>query len=201
MILSRFFLNLDSPDARRDLGNPYDLHRTLSTRLLSGNRGLWRLEETQVLLLSSQEPQWDQVPSHYLSGTPASKTYPVDQMNLKGRRFYFRLKANPTKAIKDGSKPKQRGKRVQLVRDDHKRDWLSHQGARFGFRVLDVTISDTRDLRFKKKRGQPEITLGTCVFEGLVVVEDENLFRKCLGEGVGRGKSFGMGLMSIAPAT
>jgi CRISPR system Cascade subunit CasE len=200
MILSQFQLSMSCPEARRDLSNPYEMHRTFSTRLLSGKRGLWRLEDTNVLLLSDTQPDWSEVSTEYLRGTPRSKSYPVSELKLQGRRFYFRLKANPTKSIKEGRERKERGKRVQLVTDEHKQDWLLAQASRHGFSVSDFTCTPTKNLRFRKKKGQPEITLGFCTFEGVLTVDDVEKFRACLEEGLGRGKSFGMGLLSIAPA-
>lgn len=199
MILSRFELNLDCREARRDLGNPYEMHRSLA-RLLSNSRCLWRLEDKNVLLLSEVTPDWSHLESEYFQGRPHSREYPVEKMKLEGRRLRFRLLANPTKSIKEGLDKKSRGKRVQLVKEADLLEWLSRQGERWGFSVESVTCSGTRDLRFRKKRGQTPVVLGTCTFEGLLVVNDAPAFRAALQQGLGRGKAFGLGLLSVAPA-
>lgn len=50
----------------------------------------------------------------------------------------------------------------------------------------------TRTVRTKKT-----ITLLSVTFEGLLTVTDELCFRQTLLEGLGRGKAFGMGLLTV----
>jgi CRISPR system Cascade subunit CasE len=57
----------------------------------------------------------------------------------------------------------------------------------------------TRTVRFHKKVGQPEVVLGTCLFEGTLQVVREEPLKRALCEGIGPGKAFGMGLLSVAP--
>ena len=199
MILSRFELNLNCREARRDLSNPYEMHRSLS-RLLSNSRCLWRLEDRSVLLLSESAPDWDNLDKTYFQGRPSSRPYPVEKMMLDGRRLQFRLLANPTKSIREGMGKNSRGKRVQLVKEADLMDWLSRQAARSGFALESVTNSGNHDLRFRKKRGQSAVVLGTCLFEGVLRVQEADIFREALSQGLGRGKAFGLGLLSVAPA-
>lgn len=198
MHLSSFELNLDHKDARRDLGNPYEMHRTLA-RLVDGGHALWRQEGERVLLLSESEPQWAVLSSDYFATPPGSKPFPLDNLKLAQRRLRFRLQANPTKSIKEGIQRPNRGKRVQLIKDQDLLHWLSRQGERCGFEVLDATPSQVRDLRFRKQRGQTEVVLGSCTFDGILAVKDDKLFRAALRQGLGRAKAFGLGLLSIAP--
>ena len=44
------------------------------------------------------------------------------------------------------------------------------------------------------------MTFGDVVFEGRLVVTDVERFRQALADGIGSGKAFGFGLLSVAPA-
>jgi CRISPR system Cascade subunit CasE len=198
VILSQFQLNLDNPEARRDLGNRYEMHRTLK-KLVSGGQVLWRLEGRAVLLLSDSSPDWSQTSAGYLAGQPRTKTYPVEELKLSDRKLRFRLQANATKSIKEGVQRNERGKRVQLVTEQDQLAWLARQAERCGFKIVQATTTESQDLRFRKKPGQKPITLGSCVFEGSLEVNDESRFKDTLKTGLGRAKAFGLGLLSIAP--
>jgi len=69
MFLSKLILNPKSREARRDLANPYDLHRTLARAFApdeqtAPGRFLWRLEPTanwqqpQLLVQSQTAGNW-----------------------------------------------------------------------------------------------------------------------------------------------
>jgi CRISPR system Cascade subunit CasE len=49
-------------------------------------------------------------------------------------------------------------------------------------------------------RSRPRLVFGSALFEGLIEVTDVDLFRQALVQGIGSGKAYGFGLLSIAPA-
>lgn len=197
MILSQFEPDFNHTQARKDIGNPYEMHRTVR-RLLKDESPLWRLHGSEVLVLSERPPVWDEVARDYFRSEPRYRDFPIDDLPLDGRRLRFRLRANPTVAKLEGVPRGKRGKRRQLYRQEDQIAWLQRKGLICGFEVLEVTVEEGRDLKFRKK-GQT-ITIFSCLFEGLLRVTDVVQFRDVLRKGVGPGKSFGMGLLSIAPA-
>lgn len=199
MILSRFVLDVDHSDARRDLSNPYDMHRTVK-RLCGEETPLWRLENDLVLMQSETEPAWSALHRDYLAREPEQRPFPLEKLQLEGRELRFRLRANPTVSRKqevDGVRPA-RGARHSLYKEEEQRAWLDRQGTRGGFEVLAMEITESGRQRFRKAQGGQTITIYPCMFEGRLRVVDADAFRRTLRDGVGSGKAFGLGMLSIA---
>lgn len=51
------------------------------------------------------------------------------------------------------------------------------------------------------RRGQSRVTLTSAAYEGRLTVSDPNLLRKSLTHGIGRGKGYGCGLLTLAPVS
>lgn len=194
MILSRFLLNPHSPTGAADLSGPYRMHQTIE-RLLEGGQALWRQEGHAVLLQSWVAPDWSRLPADHLQALPAQRSFEVDQLPLD-QVLRFRLRANAT--VRKRLEGKTRGKRLALLGQAERLDWLARQGAKHGFRPREVEILDAGALVFQKGDDGPEITLNSCLFEGLLEVTDRALFHGALRQGIGPGKAFGMGLLSLA---
>lgn len=202
MYLARLRLNPRSGCVRRDLGNPYDMHRTL-TRAFAGRDGhvlprfLWRLHvdaswaQPEILVQSACEGNWSELEStpEYLMCPAENKQVPVDTWLYKERPFRFRLRANPTVF--------RSGKRLGLIGEDAQVSWLRQRSARHGFQVESVLVTGTEVM--KAFKGGKRVTLRTATFDGLLLCTDVEMLRDALVQGVGRGKAFGLGLLSLAP--
>ena len=225
MYLSRLILNPRSRQVRKELANPYDLHRTVMRAFPDGVRRenadiLYRLETDRnppLLLVQSEiEPAWDALDPGWLY--PASPFDPlpnpavrlVEGLHLSnGRILQFRLVANPSvKKVRrnpDGARRKN-GNRVPLVREEKQIAWLQEKGKKHGFRVLQVLVTDPRKYTlWKRARGEkakknPPITLFTVRFDGLLQITDPEAFQRAIRQGIGPSKAFGCGLLSVAPA-
>lgn len=142
-------------------------------------------------------------------------------------RLRFRLRANPTRKIdtKTGADGKRRnGKRVELQREEEQFAWLKRKSELHGFRLHELRVVDedkskgwrsNRQSNAKTKAlieaqeshgdtgGKPfkqRLTFASVLFDGELIVTNKELFRIALEEGVGSGKAYGFGLLSIAPA-
>lgn len=110
------------------------------------------------------------------------------------------------------------GKRVELRREEDRLLWLRRQGERCGFDLAKATLApgiggaDSR--QFTATRADPappltgrlagqqldrRLTFSTALFEGELVVKDPDAVRSAIISGIGPGKAFGCGLLSIAP--
>lgn len=139
MWLTKLVLNPASRAARRDLANPYEMHRTLSkavSRALEEGRErlLWRLEPARgleppvVLVQTLTEPDWSVLDEGYAQVFPPKPFHPA----LKpGQRLRFRLRANPAKRLAAT------GKRVALKTPAEKVAWLERRLEEGGFRLLE----------------------------------------------------------------
>ena len=198
MILSRFEIHRDHPDARRDLSNAYEMHRTIK-KLCGEDSPLWRREESIVLMQSTVEPVWSNLGEGYLK-SQNQRPFPLERLKLEDRDLRFRLRANPTVSQRpDGSTSKgMRGKRWSIFGEEAQQAWLERQGERLGFKLLTVEITESQKLNFPKPNSRTFITLQPCLFDGRLRVTDVARFRETLAKGVGSAKAFGMGMLSLA---
>ncbi|MBI5948776.1 MAG: type I-E CRISPR-associated protein Cas6/Cse3/CasE [Chloroflexi bacterium] len=109
------------------------------------------------------------------------------------------------------------GKRVEIRREEERLAWLARRGAGFdGFELKaarlvqgEVAPVSDDDQRFWRSRADPagtiiggdrdrRVTFGTALFEGQLVVTDAAKFRDAWATGIGPGKAFGCGLLSLA---
>ena len=220
MYLSRLILNLRSRQVRSELSRPYEMHRTLLRAFPTGkvhtNRTeedatglLFRLDEDartgnlQLLAQSQLLPDWT-----YLAATdyllPAVPGNPgIREVSLQfqaGQLLAFRLRANPTKRLSAGKSNK--GKRVGIYDEEAQLAWLARKGEQHGFRLLQTQVS--RDGKFKQaqaisaQNGAHDLELFSVQFDGVLQVSDPAALVRSVGAGIGSGKAFGFGLLSLA---
>lgn len=132
-----------------------------------------------------------------------------------GDRLGFLLRANPTVALKRYAETKRRGKRLDVVMtalldipkgeratarhqiiQSTGTDWLTRQGARAGFGIVESSV-DGYHVRRIERNGSKAIQFAEIDFRGTIVVKDTAAFLAALAHGFGRAKSFGCGLMMI----
>jgi CRISPR system Cascade subunit CasE len=85
--------------------------------------------------------------------------------------------------------------------------WLTRKGDANGFRPVAVrAYPDVPDVRtgregtLKGRKPGMNLTFGSVVFDGELVVTDAAAFRRALAQGIGSGKAYGFGLLSVARA-
>lgn len=166
---------------------------------------LWRQEDDNLFLTLSARPpiQTNLFQPHQVK--------PFAPLLAAGDRLEYRLRANATRMKRGGA-------RVDIVMDElhdlpreeraEKRldlaavaaaEWMSRQGDRAGFRLLDATVEDYSVEALPShrgpRRGQPQF--GIIEVAGRLDVTDPALFLESVGRGFGRAKAFGCGLMLI----
>jgi CRISPR system Cascade subunit CasE len=223
MFLSLLKLNGAHKAVRRDMADCQQLHRTvMSTFAQAGDNTrarlnvLYRLEvcgTDHVLYVQSQtEPDWARLPAGYcIPGGANCK--PVDNNYAAitpGTALRFRLRANPTKRLPANCPGEKRdGPRVNLEREEDQIAWLQRRAKAAGFTLLSVQVNpDVSDVRISVEPGRVHgrhrdgrLTFGAVRFEGRLRVLDAELFRRALENGVGSGKAYGFGLLSVAPVS
>jgi len=178
------------------------MHRTLARAFAvdeeSLPRVLWRLEldatwtNPEVMVQAMQPGNWAvlEALSGYLARPAESKKIMLGDLLRSGDRYRFRVRANPTVY--------RSGRRFGLVGEDHQVSWLEKKGAQHGFQVESSLVTGTEVLR-AFKRSKP-VTLRAVTFDGYLKCTDVSLLENAIANGVGRGKAFGMGLLSVARA-
>ncbi len=244
--LTRISLNPRSNQVRSEIGNPQELHKTISrafppidnpshipqhARKTPRNTYniLHRLDidrkrvTANLLVQSAYKPDWSFLSADYADELKCKEIGENLEAIQNGMRLSFRLQANPTKRIgksdpiasdkfkPDGSKANRR--RVDIRDEQGQTEWLERQGLRCGFEIDRLSIDDSiRNLEsvgkgkivFRKNDKNAShsrrVTYGSVVFEGILIVTNASDFVAALQSGIGQGKAYGFGLLSIAPA-
>ena len=202
MYLTRLSLDPRNAQARRDLGNPYDMHRTLVRAFVADEqqtppRFLWRLEpqiswSTPPVLLvqSEQAADWSHLQAlpNYLKQLPESKDWVLDNWLAPKQRYQFRLFANPTVT--------REGKRYGVSVEKAQLAWIARQGERHGFAV-EAAIVTASDI-LKPRKQQTSMSLQRACYEGILQATDTTRLQTAVKVGIGPGKAFGCSLLSLA---
>lgn len=220
--LSRLLLNPQSRQVYRELAQPYQMHRTMMHAFPdssregphSGSRVLFRVDHERdtnrisVLVQSEVEPDWtevQQIPRYLLSPPETKALGSVYKRLSNGDRLNFRLRANPTKRLAKGGEDRP-GKRVGIYREDEQLAWLRAKCASethpLGFVPVDVMVLG-EDMKHGSKTDtqgvKHQLQHASALFQGILEITDPEVFREALRNGIGSGKAFGFGLLSLAP--
>lgn len=198
MHLSKLILNPAVTQVRREIANPYELHRTLC-RCVNGEdagRLLWRLEPggrnpPALLVQTSTDPTWSAVTARvpdYFAEPPTTKPY--DPRPAEHAILRFRLRANPS--------VKRESKRRGLNTYNDQILWLRRKGEQGGFDVLSVFIQD--ECFVSARKPGHDIRLAAVTYDGILAVTDMKRFHFALEHGIGPAKGLGFGLLSIGSA-
>ncbi len=139
-----------------------------------------------------------------------------------GHGYGFKLAANPVHSTRLPTG--ERGKVYGHVTTAQQEKWLLARQEQLGFRIapmdartdqieigdddaaatesadgasLALRITDRRTLQFSRR--ETSVTLRVATYEGILEVTDRDAFVHALSFGIGRGKGYGCGLMTIAP--
>jgi CRISPR system Cascade subunit CasE len=215
MYLSKLTLNPRNRQVMNELARPYEMHRTLLSLLPHGGihqprtddnaHGLlFRVEQQAqtgtptVLVQSNRLPNWSLLQAKH---DARRESYVVDQVEDKeielqfslGQHLRFRLRANPTKRLSAGKGNK--GKRIGLYKLEEQIDWLHRKAQQHGFGIHSALPS-------RQDRSEDHVNrleLFSVQFDGILQVTDPERFLAAVQAGIGSGKAFGFGLLSLAP--
>lgn len=204
MYLSKVTLDPGHPQVRRDLADPYEMHRTL-TRLYARDdrrkpeRFLWRLEPQlrhdhppTVLVQAATTADWSTLAglSGYARRIEGDKIIDLVQLVHGGAAYRFRIRANPTVT--------RSRKRIGLSREGEQIAWLSRQADKHGFELLACLRLDNQRTTARRGGSDGRIVLQSVLFEGLLRVKDTAGTVVAVQTGLGHGKALGLGMLSLA---
>lgn len=209
--LSRLVLNPSCEQAFADLASAYRMHRTVMrafTAPRDGNRVLYRLDRLPptgaacLLVQSSQPPDWSflqRTPGYLATPQEAGMPNPAQTCFVlevgQGEMLSFRLRANPT--FRRGKK------RLGYRRRSDQLRWLTRQGAHWGFEPLIVSATQEGTLLTRKPlgAGSQALCFVSVLFTGVLRVVCAERLQAAAERGLGSGKAFGFGLLSLARRT
>ncbi len=205
------FLPLDPLQraVRVDLADRSQMHRTVMSGFgqVPGDAAratlgvLYRLEEGEhpfLLVRSSPEPDYH-LPAGYLAG--AVETRPVDLSGIAtGDRLAFRLVANPVRSVSrtDGEGGfLKNGRRLPLRTPEARIDWLvTRMSAAAELIGTDAVEPPGARSRAHLRNGS-WLYCDAVRFDGELLVRDPDELRRLEREGIGKGRAYGMGLLSL----
>ena len=217
MYLSRLILNPANRRVQSEIARPYEMHRSILRAFpeqmhKKSERVLFRLETNSrgsvlpLLIQSWGLPDWSWLDA------PQDRGYllPVDGPNPavkpfnphlnEGLTLAFRLLANPTIKTKRDGRPVRQG----VMKEEDQAKWMHRKAEAGGFRVLSVQISRqslTPGGTIHREQAKHKTRFLSIQFDGILQVAHPDRFLQTLKQGVGSGKGFGFGLLSIAPAS
>ncbi|MGC4962919.1 type I-E CRISPR-associated protein Cas6/Cse3/CasE [Gordonia sp. DT101] len=217
MYLTRMPINRRRRGAAKLLSNPEAMHAAVEASFApgmltdAGARALWRIDspaadEIHLYIVSPVEPDLSHVVEQAGWQTGAmwqTRDYrPVLDAVQEGRRFSFRLRANPVRSMR--AENSARTKPVAHVSVAQQEQWLLQRAVGNGFVVTAglqaspaVRVVDRGVMRFGKGGGR-RVTVAHATFEGVLEVTDAERLRRTLSCGIGRAKAYGCGLMTLA---
>lgn len=175
---------------------------------------LWRTESRgQFMLLSRRSP----VDTHALFELETQEFSPVLSV---GDQLRFTMRVNAVvsrwKEVGTGKKRVRHdivmdalqktdlnhslGTKRSEIRDEQAQQaaqrWMVDQGKRCGFTVEQVVVNSYQTQRVPR-RNPPDARFGVLDLQGVLTVNEDDLFLRSMAQGFGKGKAFGNGLMLI----
>ncbi|WP_329295615.1 type I-E CRISPR-associated protein Cas6/Cse3/CasE [Streptomyces pseudovenezuelae] len=206
--LARIRLNPHSRAVQRDLRDANDMHRSLM-RLVPDHLGtsprqtaglLYRLDETDTtstLLVQAATLDPSRLPDDYGHADVKDLT-PMFNALKKGLAVRYRIVVNPVKTERLPLEQKgRRGKRIPLTGPDADHWWTS-RAAEAGLDLHTVLPTPIAAIRHPPK-GAPSIRHHLVRYDGTATVTDPDALTHAVLTGIGRAKSYGAGLISLAP--
>lgn len=200
--LTRILLNRNTPAVRRDLADSTELHKTVM-RLLPDHLGdqprqqgglLFRLEphtrRPALLVQTLHQPRLDQLPANYGTAQTRDLTRMFHTLT-PGSRVRYRITANPSRRD-----PKRRN--VIPLHGDAALSWWHRRATQAGLDIHHVEAERRRFQAHTWQAGHPYHALTQ--FDGTATITDPAALTRALLTGIGKGKAYGAGLLSLAPA-
>jgi CRISPR system Cascade subunit CasE len=207
---TKILINPQRRQARKLLTNPQAMHAAVRAAfppdLSSDSRILWRLDsrehEHALYVVAPEAPDASNIIEQASWATRPQQTAdyaPLLGSLVAGQEWAFELVANPTKSLPQGIG--KRGRVVAHVTPKQQIEWLMERSQSAGFDVVDATVIGRENLSFYKgDDSKRRVTIRTARFRGVLRVTDPDLLRRTLVDGIGRGRAYGCGLLTLAKA-
>lgn len=205
MFLSKISLNLNNRNTIEALSSPSKIHGAVENCFLQPRkRNLWRVDRLRneycILILSEDEPEFSKFNLQFEPYSVATKPYDSLLNRIStGDKWHFRITANPTKSLSNND-TKKRGKVVAHTTIEYQKKWLTEKSVKNGFTITEDTFDVVQSSwkHFYKKNNNKPVSILSVTYEGILTISDVESFKTALINGIGRGKAYGMGLLTIA---
>ncbi|MCM3266843.1 type I-E CRISPR-associated protein Cas6/Cse3/CasE [Streptomyces thermoviolaceus] len=215
--LTRVMPDLRNRQARADLASAVNLHHRVMKLYPDGIGDqarkqlgvLFRSEDgprgPQLLIQSRVRPDLGKLPTNY--GTAETKPLtPLLEALRPGLFVRYRIAANAIRKPGKTTRALYHLNSVIPLTGTAAEEWWIRQAENGGLKIHSVHSTPLDTARGTSTRGrQPDArTRQTVVhartrFEGTALIQDADLLRQRLADGIGKGKAYGCGLLTLAP--
>ncbi len=192
MYISKIYVDVKIPSVLHDLSSLNHFYDSLK-KISGGSEPLYRIDNVPlnetgyiqpVVLISEKKPEVSN------GAVAAGYIVKIDSLEYDipvrdGMVYKYYLRANPSVKIFF--------KHSNLETVESWKKWFETEGVINGFEVLDSQVADDGHVTCAEKK----IKLVSVIFEGSLKINDEKKFRKAINTGIGRGREYGLGLLSI----
>lgn len=206
MFLSKLVLNERSTQVHRDLANAHKLHQRImqgfpDEQKVESPRQDWQIlyrqepdpQSNLILVQSSQEPDWSKLPSGYLMDQTDIKPIDISSWQFSSDQpLQFRIKVNP---VKRDAKTR---KLIPLYKREDHLAWFNRKAEQCGFQISTIDSIPVPNIIGSKGKGKGKIKIFAVLLQGQLQVRDREKFITAISQGIGKGRSYGCGLISIA---
>ncbi len=217
--LARIRMDRRNRAANNDLSDIVNLHNRVMKMFPDGigddarrQAGvLFRIDETptgpEVLVQARMEPSPARLPDGY--GTfELRKLQPLLDAITTGMVVRYRLAGNaskrlakdepPQEQLAEGERPKYRKGQVVALNGRLADEWWERRARAAGLAVLTGESQPVRASAGERRDGR-KVCHAITRFDGVAVVGDADAVRRAVVAGIGKGKAYGCGLLSLAP--
>lgn len=212
--LTRIVPDPFSREVHRDLASAVGMHQRLMSVFPTMDETdararlgvLFRVETTangpQILLQSACKPDLSRLPDSY--GTRVTRPLePLLDCLRTGLHVHFRCTASAVRKPGATTRALYDLPPVIPLRGAHAEEWWQRQAETAGLKVVALqskALDSATGIRGKHgSKDQQKVRHARTQFDGRAEVTDAGLLRAKITSGIGRGKAYGCGLLTVAP--
>lgn len=210
--LTRILPDPRNRDARTDAGSAVEMHHRLmalfpddvpSTEARRELGILFRVEPAptghQILLQSTHQPNLTHLPPGYGHAQTKNLT-PLLAALRCDLTVRYRIAANPIRKPGHTTRELYNLRSVVPLTGRAAEEWWLRQAEAAGLKAMTVHAVALDAARGSRRQDGHRVKHARTQFDGTAIVTDPDLLRARIVEGIGKGKAYGCGLLSLAPA-
>ncbi len=200
MILSKFGLDVRTPQGRRCIRDCQDMHRSIM-RLFHCTRQegsiLYRVHSRKLMvyILSAWEPDLKDIPKG-MKFIGQKDLTPWEDAIEKGQCYRFDILVSPYKKVaQEGSN---NSRRRFLHTMEERMEWMVRKAGQCGFELIQIQENECRSIQGEHPEEQGgKFYCSTVSYQGILRVLDKEKFRTAWRQGIGAGKAYGQGMLLL----